>query len=103
MPGCTETPATVPELPIARARAMAACFPPSMLSEEMLVNAMGLVMKVTTVATGIPALMACWIGAISAVLSVGAIRIASGLRAIAAFRIGIWVGAENAFGAPWKT
>src|SRR6478609_2652391 len=102
IPGCTETAATVPLKPIARARAMAACLPPATLSDEMLVNASGLVMNVSTVATGIPALMAFLIGAIRAVLSVGAIRIASGFRVIAAFRIGIWVGAENAVGEPWN-
>src|SRR4051794_32924099 len=102
MPGCTETPATVPLNPIARASAMAAALPPATLSDEMLVNAIDLVMNVSTVATGMPALMARWIGAISAVLSVGAIRIASGWRAMAAVRYGICVGAEKAFGAPWK-
>src|ERR687885_348001 len=103
IPGCTDTPATVPLKPIARASAIAACLPPAMLSDEMLVNAMGFVMNVSTVATGMPALIARWIGAISAVLSVGAIRMASGLRAIAAVRYGICVGGENAFGEPVKT
>src|SRR3954447_6624029 len=102
MPGCTETAATVPLKPIARARAIAACLPPSTLSEEMLVNASGLGVNVTTVATGMPALIAFLMGAMRAVLSVGAIRIASGFRAIAAFRMGIWVGAENAVGEPWN-
>ena len=60
-------------------------------------------MKVSTVATGIPALIARWIGAINAVLSVGAIRIASGFRAIAPFRNGICVFGENAAGDPVKT
>ena len=70
---------------------------------ETFVNAIFLVMNVSTVATGIPALMARWIGAIRAVLSVGAIRIASGFRAIAPFRNGIWVFGENAAGEPVKT
>src|SRR6478735_3666682 len=103
MPGCTDTPATVPFMPIARASATAAALPPAMLSEEMLVNAIGLVMNVSTVATGMPALIARWIGAISAFLSVGAIRMASGWAAMAPVRNGIWVGAEKAFGAPWNT
>src|SRR5262249_43875208 len=102
MPGCTDTPATVPLKPIDFATAMAAALPPATLSDEMLVNAIGLVMNVSTVATGIPALMARWIGAISAFLSVGAIRMASGFAAMAPVRYGIWVGAEKAFGAPWK-
>src|SRR5262245_16439857 len=103
MPGWTLIPATVPFLPMEVARASAAALPPPMLSDEMLVKAIGAVMKVSTVATGIPAWMAFLIGAMSAVLSVGAIRIASGLAAIAALRKGIWVGGLNAFGAPWKT
>ena len=69
----------------------------------MLVNAIGLLMNVSTVATGIPALIARWIGEISAVLSVGAIRIALGFRAIAPLRNGICVGGENAAGDPVNT
>ena len=60
-------------------------------------------MNVSTVKTGMPAAIAFLIGAIRAVLSVGAIRIASGLRAIAAFRNGICVGGLKAVGEPWNT
>jgi hypothetical protein len=60
-------------------------------------------MNVSTVTTGMPALIARWIGAIRAVLSVGAIRIASGFLAIAPFRNGICVGGENAAAEPVKT
>src|SRR5690242_12425074 len=102
MPGVTLMPATVPFLPIAFASASAAARPPAGLSVETFVNATGALMNVSTVATGIPALIALLIGAISAVLSVGAIRIASGCRAIAAFRYGICVGGLNAFGEPVK-
>ena len=63
-------------------------------------DAIGLLMNVSTVITGIPASIARWIGAISAVLSVGAMRIASGFRAIAPFRNGICVGGENCSGEP---
>ena len=66
----------------------------------MFVTAIGFVMNVSTVITGMPASTARWIGAISALLSVGAIRIASGFLAIAAFRNGICVGGENASGEP---
>src|SRR5215471_10964734 len=94
MPGWTLMPATEPFLPIALASATAAAFPPATLSDEMLVKAIGDVMKVSTVATRMPAAIA---------FLIGAMRIASGLAAMAAFRNGIWVGALNALGAPWKT
>src|SRR5439155_12751598 len=80
IPGLTLIAATSPEPPIAFTSASAAAFPPARLSVETFVNAIGFVMNVSTVATGIPALIARWIGAMSAVLSVGAIRIASGFR-----------------------
>src|ERR687884_668609 len=101
MPGCTLIAATLPCLPIARASASAAALPPAMLSDEIFVNAIGAVMNVSTVATGIPAAIAFRIGAIKAVLSVGAIRIASGCAVIAPFRNGICVGGLKAFGDPW--
>src|SRR5216110_3207868 len=103
IPGLTLIAATSPDLPIAFASASAAALPPAGLSVETFVNAIFFVMKVSTVATGIPALIARWIGAISADLSVGAIRIASGLRAIAPFRNGICVFGENAAGEPVNT
>src|SRR5436189_5024532 len=103
IPGLTLIAATSPDWPIAFASAAAAALPPAGLLVETFVNAIGFVMKVSTVATGMPALIARWIGAISAVLSVGAIRIASGLRAIAPFRYGIWVLGENAAGDPVNT
>ena len=78
MPGLTLIAATSPEPPIALTSASAAALPPPRLSVETFVNASGFEMKVSTVATGIPALTARWMGEISAVLSVGAIRIASG-------------------------
>src|SRR5947208_3430456 len=102
MPGLTLIAATSPEPPMAFTSASAAARPPAGLSVETFVNAIGLVMNVSTVATGIPALIARWIGAINAVLSVGAIRIASGLRAIAPFRYGICVGGLKAAGEPVK-
>src|SRR5919204_2176309 len=102
MPGVTLIPATVPFFPMEFASASAAALPPAGLSVETFVNAIGAVMNVSTVATGIPAAIARLIGAMSAVLSVGAIRIASGCRAIAAFRYGICVGGLNAFGEPVK-
>src|SRR5215831_8685751 len=102
MPGLTLMAATSPEPPMALTRASAAARPPAGLSVETFVNAIGLLMKVSTVATGMPALIARWIGAMSAVLSVGAMRIASGLRAIAALRYGICVGGLNAAGEPVK-
>src|SRR5438034_2632383 len=102
MPGLTLIAATSPYLPIACASAAAAALPTAGLSVETFVNAIGLLMNVSTVATGIPALIARWIGAMSAVLSVGAIRIASGLRAIAPFRNGICVFGENCAGEPVK-
>ena len=100
IPGLTLTPATSPEPPIALTSASAAARPPARLSVEMFVNAIGFVMNVSTVITGMPASTARWIGAISALLSVGAIRIASGFLAIAPFRNGICVGGENAAGDP---
>src|SRR5947209_12493955 len=100
MPGLTLIAATSPEPPIALTSASAAAFPPATLSVETFVNAIGLVMNVSTVSTGMPALIARWIGAASAVLSVGAIRIASGFRAIAPFRNGICVFGENAAAEP---
>src|ERR671924_452491 len=100
IPGLTLIAATSPDLPIAAASASAAALPPAGLSVETFVNAIGLEMNVSTVATGMPAEIARWIGAISAVLSVGAIRIASGFLAIAALRYGICVGGENACGDP---
>src|SRR5436309_15624197 len=103
MPGLTLIAATSPEPPIALTSASAAARPPARLSVETFVNAIFFVMNVSTVATGIPALIARWIGAISAVLSVGAIRIALGLRAIAPFRNGICVFGENAAGEPVNT
>ena len=58
-------------------------------------------MKVSTVITLMPASAACLSGAISCCLSVGAIRIASGWRAITAFSTGTWtVGLKS--GPPWK-
>src|SRR5437763_8329894 len=102
IPGLTLIAATSPDLSIAFASASAAALPPAGLSVETFVNAIRFVMNVSTVATGIPALIARWIGAISAVLSVGAIRIALGFVAIAAFRYGICVGALNAVGDPWN-
>src|SRR3954469_24628751 len=103
MPGLTLIAPTSPELPIALASASAAARPPAGLSVEIFVTAIGFVMNVSTVITGIPALIARWIGAINAVLSVGAIRIASGFLAIAAFRYGICVGGEKAAGDPVNT
>src|ERR671924_1906004 len=103
IPGLTLIAATSPDLPIAAASASAAALPPAGLSVETFVNAIGLEMNVSTVATGIPALIARWIGAISAVLSVGAIRIASGFRAIAPFRNGICVLGANDCVEPVKT
>src|SRR5919197_4949241 len=103
MPGLTLIAATSPEPPMAFTRASAAARPPAGLSVETFVNAIFFVMNVSTVATGIPALIARWIGAINAVLSVGAIKIASGFRAIAPFRNGIWVFGENAAGEPVNT
>src|SRR3954452_25540453 len=87
MPGCTETAATVPLKPIARASAIAACLPPSMLSEEMLVNARGFVMNVSTVATGMPALIAFLIGELRAVFSVGSMMIRSDVLPLAPRRV----------------
>ena len=78
IPGLTLIAPTSPELPIAFASASAAALPPATLSVETFVTAIGFAMNVSTVITGIPALIARWIGAINAVLSVGAIRIASG-------------------------
>src|SRR5262249_34293919 len=103
MPGLTLIAATSPDFPIAFASATAAALPPAGLFVETLVKAIGFVMKVATVATGMPALIARWMGAISAVLSVGAIRIASGLRAIAPFKKGICVFGEKAAGEPVNT
>ena len=103
IPGLTLIAATSPEPPIALTSASAAALPPARLSVETFVNAIGLLMNVSTVATGMPALIARWIGEIRAVLSVGAMRIASGWRAIAPFRNGICVGGENAAGEPVKT
>src|SRR5881398_2582946 len=102
IPGLTLIAATSPDLSIAFASASAAALPPAGLSVETFVSAIGFVMNVSTVATGIPALIARWIGAINAVLSVGAIRIASGLRAIAPLRYGICVGGLKAAGEPVK-
>ncbi len=90
-------------MPIACASALAAALPPATLSDETFEIAIGDEMNVSTVKTGMPAAIAFLIGAISAVLSVGAIRIASGLRAIAAFRNGICVGGLKAVGEPWNT
>src|SRR5216117_2647916 len=78
MPGLTQIAATSPDLPIAFASASAAALPPAGLSVETFVNAIGLLMNVSTVATGIPALIARWIGAAKAFTSVGAIRMALG-------------------------
>ena len=47
MPGWTLIAATLPDLPIAVASASAAAFPPAMLSDEMFVNAIGLVASVS--------------------------------------------------------
>src|SRR6266536_2934902 len=102
MPGLTLMAATSPEPPIAFTRASAAARPPAGLSVETFVKAIGFVMNVSTVATGIPALIARWIGPMSAVLSVGAIRIASGCLAMAPFRNGICVGGVKAAGEPVK-
>ena len=97
IPGLTLIAATSPEPPIALTSALAAALPPARLSVETFVNAIGFVMNVSTVATGMPALIARWIGEINAVLSVGAIRIASGCFAIAPLRYGICVfGAKDA-------
>src|SRR5439155_14003892 len=74
MPGLTLMAATSPERPMAFTRASAAALPPAGLSVETFVNAIGFVMNVSTVATGMPALIARWMGPMSAVLSVGAIR-----------------------------
>src|SRR5262245_40574014 len=103
MPGLTLIAATSPDLPIAVASATAAARPPAGLLVETFVNAIGFVMNVSTVATGMPALIARCIGPINAVLSVGAIRIASGCRAIAPFRNGICVFGEKAAGDPVNT
>src|ERR671936_439899 len=103
IPGLTLIAATSPDPPIALTSARAAALPPAGLSVEIFVNAIGFVMNVSTVATGMRALIARWIGPIRAVLSVGAIRIASGWRAIAPFRYGICVGGLNAAGDPVKT
>ena len=59
-------------------------------------------MKVSTVITGMPASIACCSGAISCCLSVGAIRIASGLRAITACSTGTCVVGLKS-GAPWNS
>src|SRR5436305_14582323 len=103
MPGLTLIAATSPEPPIALTSASAAARQPARLAVETFVNAIGFVMNVSTVTTGMPALIARWIGAMSAVLSVGAIRIASGFRAIAPLRNGICVFGENAAGEPVNT
>src|SRR6266508_2264572 len=100
MPGLTLIPATSPEPPIALTSASAAARPPARLSVETLLNASGFVMKVSTVITGMPAAIVRLMGVISAFLSVGAIRIASGFLAMAAFKNGICVGRENASDDP---
>ena len=58
-------------------------------------------MKVSTVITGTPASTACCNGAMSCCLSVGAIRIADGLRAIIACSTGTCTVGLNS-GPPWK-
>src|SRR5207237_6549850 len=62
MPGLTLIAATSPEPPIALTSASAAALPPARLSVETFVNAIGLLMNVSTVSTGMPALIARWIG-----------------------------------------
>ena len=58
-------------------------------------------MKVSTVITGMPASAACCRGAISCCLSVGAIRMAPGLRAITACSTGTCTVGLNS-GPPWN-
>ena len=59
-------------------------------------------MNVSTVITGMPAATAFFSGSTSCTLSVGAIRMASGLRAMTASSTGTCVTGLKS-GAPWKT
>src|SRR2546428_9135890 len=102
MPGILLTPPLLPFMPLSFASASAAALPPARLSVETLVKAIGAEMAVSTVATGIPAAIARLIGATSDLVSVGAIRIASGLRAIAGSRMGDCLAALPT-GVPWQT
>ncbi len=79
-PGCSFITTTDPLEPISLASASAALAPPWMLSEE--IEADAIVLSLTVVSTWttlIPALFICFIGAISAWVSVGAISTAPGL------------------------
>jgi hypothetical protein len=58
-------------------------------------------MKVSTVTTGMPASAACFSGAMSCCLSVGAISSADGLRAITAWSTGTCTVGLNS-GPPWN-
>ena len=58
-------------------------------------------MKVSTVMTGMPASWARRKGSMSWVVSVGAIRMASGPRAMTASSTGTWRTGSNS-SAPWK-
>ena len=91
MPGLTLTTATLPPPdPISSTSALAACVPPATLSDEICETAMSAWSSVVSTRTILaPPVDSCWIGANSALESVGAIRTASGLLAATALTIGV--------------
>src|SRR5450432_3512848 len=100
-PGCSFITTTEPLPPISLAISSAALAPPSMLSEEM--DAAAIELSATVVSTWttlMPADFIAFIGAISAWVSVGAMRTAPGFWAVTALTIGICSGAAKSAG-PW--
>ena len=76
--------------------------PPSTLSEEIWETAIDGSSSVVSTSTIFEFCAACVIGANSALVSVGATRIASGLLAATASTIGVCSAASNLSG-PWKS
>jgi hypothetical protein len=102
IPGLTFTTMTGAGSGISSTNVSAATRPDSRLSVAISDSARSASITVSTRITLIPASTACWIGAIIALTSVGAIRMASGLRATTLFTIGVCCAASNSSG-PWTS
>ena len=103
MPGLTLDTKTLPEPPISFASAWAAARPPPSLSDAICETAMSAFSSVVSTRTIFaPPSATCLIGAYIALVSVGAISIASGFLAATAFTIGVCSEASN-WSGPWKS
>ena len=102
MPGLTLTTITLPLPPISSSSVSPAVVPPPTLSDAICETAIDGSSSVVSTSTIFEFAAAALIGANSALVSVGAIRIASGLLAATASTIGVCWAASN-WSGPWNS